>query len=462
MKTINPDNFLLKTDSYKVPHFQQYPANTTYVHSFFESRGGRYPAVLFFGLQSMIKEHLLGQVVTEESIEEAKELFALHFGSTALFNEPGWRYILEKHDGRLPIEIKAVLEGTKVPVSNVLMTVTNTDPNVPWITNYVETLLVQLWYPITVATQSYYMKQVILRYLEETGTPEDVDFKLHDFGYRGSTSVDSAGIGGAAHLVNFKGTDTLKALLIARNHYGEEMAGFSIPAAEHSTITSWGKDHEVDAYENMLNLYPTGFVAVVSDSYNIYEACEKIWGGILKNKVLARDGTLVIRPDSGDPIEVLPRVLEILGEKFGYTTNGKGYKVLNPKVRLIQGDGIDHESVGVILEALKIAGWSADNLAFGSGGGLLQKLNRDTQKFAFKCSAALVNGLWQDVIKDPVTDPGKRSKAGVLALVHNGEGYQTIREEDLNGQWNELRTVFRNGELLVNQPFAAIRKQAQG
>ncbi len=452
-------NILTLTDSYKASHYKQYPPGSTRVFSFFESRGGRYKEVLFFGLQYFIKKYLAGVVVTEEKIEEAKGVFALHFGSSENFNEAGWRHILEKHGGRLPLLIKAVKEGTRVPVSNVLMTVVNTDSAVPWLTNYVETLLVQVWYPTTVATQSYFMKQTILRYLEETGTPELISFKLHDFGFRGSTSVESAGLGGAAHLVNFKGTDTVEALLVARRYYREQMAGFSIPAAEHSTITSWGKDREVDAYRNMLEQYPKGPVAVVSDSFNVFRACAELWGKELKDKILERDGLLVIRPDSGEPTEVVPKILEILGAAFGFETNSKGYKVLNPKVRLIQGDGIDWQSIGGILEAMKKAGWSADNIAFGSGGGLLQKLDRDTQKFAFKCSSIERDGAWYDVMKDPVTDSGKRSKAGRLALIKDVTGYRTMGTDEA-GKRNLLETVFCDGELIVEYSFDVIRKQA--
>lgn len=451
-------NIMTLTDSYKVSHYRQYPKATTRVFSFFESRGGRYQEVLFFGLQYLLKKYLEGEVVTEEKIEEAKELFHAHFGSDEMFNEAGWRHVLTKHGGRLSLEIRAVPEGTKVPTSNVLVTIVNTDPAVPWLTNYVETLLVQAWYPTTVATQSYFMRETILRYLKETGTPADIDFKLHDFGYRGSTSVESAGIGGAAHLVNFKGTDTVEALLVAKRFYGEAMAGFSIPAAEHSTITSWGKDHEVDAFRNMLEQYPKGLVAVVSDSYDIFKACEKLWGEDLKAAVLNRDGVLVIRPDSGDAVRVIPKVLDLLGEKFGSTVNEKGFKVLNPKIRIIQGDGIDHKSVGAILGAMKAAGWSADNIAFGSGGGLLQKLDRDTQKFAFKCSAVEVSGAWRDVYKDPITDAGKRSKRGRLALTKREEGMKTVRIEEV--EMNLLAPVFKDGKLLIDQKFADIRKRA--
>lgn len=453
------NNILLLTDSYKVSHARQYPPGTKHVFSFFESRGGRYNETLFFGLQYLIKRHLEGVVVTEAKIQEAKAFFTDHFGDETLFNEAGWRYILHTHGGRLPLEIRAVREGTRVPVSNVLVTVVNTDPNVPWLTNYVETLLVQLWYPTTVATQSYHMRQTILRYLEQTGTPEDIGFKLHDFGCRGSTSMESAGIGGAAHLVSFMGTDTVPALVMARQYYGAHMAGFSIPAAEHSTITSWGRARETDAYQNMLTQYPNGLVAVVSDSYDVYAACSDLWGITLKEQVLARDGVLVIRPDSGDPHEVLPELLNRLGERFGYTVNDKRYKVLNPKVRLIQGDGIDYQSVETILQAVTHAEWSADNLAFGSGGGLLQKLDRDTQKFAFKCCAVRINGIWQDVLKDPVTDTGKRSKAGRLALVRRGGAFQTV-PFDAAGDDNLLEPVFKNGVLLREQTFDDVRATA--
>lgn len=457
---MNSDSsILLLTDSYKPTHYPQYPENTSRIFSFLESRGGRFPEVLYFGLQYILKRYLVGQVVTDEAIREAKELFAMHFGNASLFNEAGWRYILNEHGGRLPVEIRAIPEGTRVPVSNALMTVVNTDPKLPWLTNYLESLLVQTWYPTTVATQSYFMRETILRHLKESGTPEDIDFKLHDFGFRGSTSVESAGIGGAAHLVNFRGTDNLEAIMVARRYYGETMAGFSIPAAEHSTITSWGRDAEVEAYRNMLRKYPTGAIAIVSDSYDIFRACRQIWGDALREEVLNRQGVTIIRPDSGEATKVLPNVLGILGERFGYTLNTKHFRVLNDKIRLIQGDGIDYLAPDLILDALKLENWSADNIAFGSGGGLLQKVDRDTQKFAFKCSAAEVDGIWRDVKKEPVTDPGKRSKAGRLALLKEEGKYRTVQVEDAEGR-NELVPVFRNGELLVDQAFADIRKRA--
>ncbi|MBB6003934.1 nicotinate phosphoribosyltransferase [Arcicella rosea] len=451
------NNIILLTDSYKVSHYKQYPEGTTQIYSYFESRGGKFEEITFFGLQYLLKEFLVGQVVTQRKIDQAAKLYEAHFGNPTLFNKAGWEYILNNHAGKLPIRIKAVPEGKVIPTHNVMMTVENTDPNCFWLTNFLESLLLQLWYPSTVATISREVKKLISQYLEETGDPNTIDFKLHDFGFRGVSSVDSASIGGAAHLINFMGTDTVVALTFIQHYYGNEndMFGFSIPAAEHSTITSWGKDHEVDAYENMLAQYPEGLVAVVSDSYDIYNACEKLWGGLLKEQILARKGTLVVRPDSGEPKDVVLKVAEILGEKIGFSINPKGYKVLHPNIRIIQGDGVNYDSIGEILAHLKNHGWSADNVAFGMGGALLQKVNRDTQKFAFKCSAATINGKEQEVFKDPITDHGKVSKKGRMKLVFENNTYQT-KSLDESGE-DILETVFENGEILKEISFGEVK-----
>lgn len=457
------ENIILLTDSYKLSHWKQYPPKTEKVYSYFESRGGQFKLNVFFGLQAIIKKYLTGPVVTKEGIDEAEEFAKLHFGHDNCFNREGWEYILTKHGGNLPVVIKAVLEGTVVPSHNVLMTIENTDPKCWWLTNYLETLLVQVWYPTTVATQSWYMKQLIGQYLKATGDPSLIDFKLHDFGFRGVSSVETAGLGGMAHLVNFLGTDTIEGILYAKRYYDSDVCGFSIPASEHSTITSWGKENEVKAYRNMLTQYPTGLVACVSDSFNIYEACEKLWGGDLRMKVLERDGTLVIRPDSGDPPTVINKILVILGNQFGLTVNDKGFKVLNPKVRVIQGDGIDYEMIGVILNKMTEAGWSTDNIAFGSGGGLLQKLNRDTCKFAFKCSSVTVDGQEHDVFKEPITDPGKNSKSGRLSLVpidlDKACTFRTVPQTSRSD--DQLMPVFENGQLLVDLKFQNIKDRAK-
>lgn len=454
------NNIILLTDSYKVSHYQQYPKGTSQIYSYFESRGGKFEEVTFFGLQFLLKEYLAGEVVSQAKIDRAAKLFTAHFGNEKLFNKAGWEYILHQHQGRLPIRIKAVPEGKVIPVHNVMMTVENTDPNCFWLTNFLETLLLQLWYPCTVATISREVRKLILQYLSATGDPSTIDFKLHDFGFRGVSSVDSAGIGGASHLINFMGTDTVAALTFIQEYYGnqDDIFGFSIPAAEHSTITSWGQSQEVAAYQNMLEQYPEGLVAVVSDSYDIYNACEKLWGEVLKNQILGRKGTLVVRPDSGEPKDVVLKVAEILGEKIGFTVNEKGYKVLNPNIRIIQGDGVNYESIGDILENLKNHGWSADIVAFGMGGALLQKVNRDTQKFAFKCSSATVNGEDRVVFKDPITDHGKISKKGRLKLVYENQKYQTRNLEESGDDL--LETIFENGEILQEITFSQVKENS--
>jgi nicotinamide phosphoribosyltransferase len=457
-------NLILNTDSYKVSMFKQYPVGTTGVYSYIESRGGRYDRTVMFGLQAFIKEYLLDPI-TQADIDIADEILTAH-GEP--FNREGWEYILSAHGGYLPVVIKSVPEGTVVPVRNVLATIENTDPKAFWLTTWLETALLRaVWYGTTVSTQSYTIKQVILDYLERTGDPSTIDFKLHDFGARGVSSMESAGIGGAAHLVNFMGTDTITGVLYAREYYSAGIAGFSIPAAEHSTITSWGRDGEVDAYRNMLNQFakPGAILAVVSDSYDIYNATEKLWGEELRQQVIDSGATVVIRPDSGDPVEVNRKLIEILGGKFGYTTNAKGFKVLN-NVRLIQGDGINELTVRSILSSFMANGWSADNIAFGMGGALLQIVDRDTQRFAMKCSSMQMNGSWIDVVKDPVTDPGKKSKAGRVTLWTNGTG-EYVSSVNTPTQWADrgwtdaLVPVYRDGRLFNEITFEQVRANSR-
>ncbi|XP_071171487.1 nicotinamide phosphoribosyltransferase-like isoform X2 [Mytilus edulis] len=456
------NNICLVTDSYKVTHYRQYPSNTTLVYSYFESRGGKYPTTTFFGLQYLLKRFLTGQVVTKEKIEEAKKICNSHFGLD-IFNEEGWNYILEKHNGYLPLLIKAVPEGLNIQTRNVLFTVENTDPNCYWLTNYFESYLVQVWYPMTVATNSLYQKDLITKYLKETADNLDsLPFKLSDFGFRGSSSFESAGIGGCAHLVHFLGSDTLCALMTAKMYYGCDMAGFSVPAAEHSTITTWGKDGEADAFINMLKQFPTGIVSCVGDSYDMWRVCDKVWGQELKGLVEAREGkgTLVVRPDSGYPPDIVVKVLDILGKYYKTTINSKGFKLLPPYLRVIQADGVNYETLGAVLENMKKNRWSADNVVFGSGGALLQQVDRDTQKCAFKCSYAVVNGEERNVFKNPVDDPGKMSKKGRLTLEYKNGKYKTIEEGKGDTSKDILVPVYKNGILLKEYTLDEIRKNA--
>lgn len=453
-------NIILNADSYKCSQFNQYPGGTEYVYSYIESRGGKYDETVFFGLQAFIKEYLTTPV-TMDMIDEAEAIITAH-GEP--FNREGWEYIVREHGGKLPVQINAVPEGTVVPVKNILASIINTDPKCYWLTSFLETALLRaVWYPTTVATNSREIKKVILDALERTGTPDDIGFKLHDFGARGVSSLESAGIGGAAHLVNFMGTDTVEALLFARRYYGADMAGFSVPAMEHSTVTSWGRENEVRAYRNMVkkNGRPGGIVSAVSDSYDIFEAC-KLWGTELKQDIIDSGATLVVRPDSGHPAAVVLRCLQILDQHFGSTINDKGFKVLN-NVRVLQGDGINIQSVGEILDTIIAKGFSADNLVFGQGGALLQIVNRDDQKFAMKCSAARINGKWVDVFKDPITDPGKQSKKGQLALIPTQDGFTTIRKDAENFFFinDVLVPVYEDGEVLLTYTFDEVRANAQ-
>jgi nicotinamide phosphoribosyltransferase len=343
------------------------------------------------------------------------------------------------------------------------MSVESTDPKVFWIVSWLETALVRLWYPITVATQSRHIRQIVLQYLEETADdPQaEINFKLHDFGSRGVSSQETAAIGGAAHLATgFMGSDTIAGIYTANKYYNDDMSGFSIPASEHSTMTMWGKENEAKAYSNMIEVYkntPGGLFACVSDSYDIYNAVENIWGDELKDDVLAADATLVIRPDSGDPVEVITRLCHLIEKKFGAPYNTKGYKVFN-KVKLIQGDGVDPESINAILKAMKDNQFSASNIAFGSGGALLQKMNRDTQKFAFKCSYAKVDGRDVNVFKQPVTAKFKKSKKGKLDLVENIKGEVTTTTP--NSMNSIMVDVFENGKILKEYSLKEVRELA--
>jgi nicotinamide phosphoribosyltransferase len=452
-------NLILNTDSYKASHFLQYPPETEEISCYVESRGGRFPHTLFFGLQAFIKQYLLTPI-TYDDIGEAEALLTAH-GEP--FNRAGWLSIVNDHGGHLPIEMAAVEEGEVIPTRNVLLQVRNTARELAWVTTYIETALLRaIWYPSTVATLSFEAKRVIRRYLELTSDDPDgqAPFKLHDFGARGVSSLESAMLGGMAHLVNFQGTDTVSALLGARHYYGAAMAGVSIPAAEHSTITAWGREHEAEAYGNMLGRFaePGRLVAVVSDSYDIFNAVSEIWGKQLKDRVLRSGATLVVRPDSGNPTEIVIEVARRLAKAFGSSTNKAGYTVLNPCVRIIQGDSMDLDQIDLVLRALTEAKFSAENVAFGMGGGLLQKVNRDTLKWAMKASAIKINGVWQEVHKDPVTDHSKVSKKGRLALVRDASGWRTL--PDAEARDNRLTPVYRDGRLLRQTTFDAVRARA--
>lgn len=456
-------NLILSTDSYKMTHWKMYPPETKYVYSYFEARkGAKYDATTFFGLQHIL-QGLAGTVITQVDLDEATALAEVHLGP-GLFNREGWQHIINTHGGRLPLEIRAVPEGKRIPIDNVLMTVVNTDPEVPWLTNYVESYLTHVWYPSTVATLSNEVKRTLLHYLTVQGSaPETVNFMLHDFGYRGATTDSAAAIGGAAHLVNFMGTDTVPAMDLALKTYHADLGSlaFSVPASEHSVMTAQGRDGEYAVLDQLIEQYPSGILSVVADSYDIYGFVNTVVER--KDQILAREGRFVVRPDSvtakHDTPETLTLwVVETLWNGFGGTNTSAGYRVLNDQVRVLWGDGIDPEGIRSIIYTLHQNGYAAENMVFGMGGGLLQKVNRDTQRFAFKSSAQFRDGIWHDVQKDPL-DGSKASKAGRLKLVHPvGEPCRTVREEEPGEDLLEL--VYLNGVLIREQTFDEIRANA--
>lgn len=456
-------NLLLATDSYKHSHFLQYPPETRAISAYIEARPNDFADdVLFMGLQPFLIDRL-ARPISQNDIDEAEAICVAH---GVPFNREGWQIILNEHDGFLPIVISALPEGMIVPTGVPLVQVETTDPRLPWLATFIETALLRaIWYPTTVATLSRQCRLIIRAGLETTS--EDVEgqlpFKLHDFGARGTSSGESAGLGGMAHLVNFMGTDTMEGLMAARRYYGADMAGFSIPAAEHSTMTSWGRAREEAAYANMLDAFDGEgkLVAVVSDSYDLDAALTGIWGGSLRDKVLARKGTLVVRPDSGDPVETPVRAIKTLWEAFGGSVNAKGYRVLDPHVRVIQGDGMTPASIAQLIDRLIAEGFAIDNIAFGMGGGLLQQVNRDTLRFAMKANAMRdAEGVWHDVAKAPATDPAKASKAGRQAVVRKAGRLVALRMEDVADSDNLLRPVWRDGSLLVRHSFDDLRLRA--
>ena len=459
------NNICLLTDSYKVTHHYFYPEGTEKIYSYLESRvGAEFNKTIFYGLQYILKKYLEGPVVSQEKIDEADRLIAAHIAE-GIFNRDGWQYILDEHDGCLPIEIKAVKEGTPVDVSNVLMTVENTDKKSYWLVNYLESLLLQVWYPSTVATLSAEVRKLCNFYLEVTGSAKDnLDFMLHDFGYRGATSTESSMLAGSAHLLSFSGTDTIPALTIPGNYYNDSnIYGFSVQATEHSVMTSLGPEGELDQILNVIDQAKDGILSIVIDSYdyrNFLRQAAKSTSE-LNNAILnfldIEGNKVVFRPDSGDPVSTTIDCLNILESGFGSYLTDKGYKVFDSNIGLLWGDGLDYQKIRDILFAMKSNGWAAQNIIFGMGGGLHSTVNRDTQRNAFKCSAQLRDGEWHDIFKNPL-DSSKKSKTGRFKLITQNNSFRTI---PIDGDGEDcLQTVFKDGELMAEETFADIKSRS--
>lgn len=466
------NSIIYTLDSYKQIHHAMYPDGTESVYSYFEARNGsRYPYTVFFGLQYILKKWLIGSVVTKEMIDEAEPILKEHFKYNGdVWSRDKWDYIVSRHNGKLPIYIKSVPEGMIVPVGNVLMTVEVTDPKCYWLTNALETVLQQVWYPTTVCTRSFYINSFIREKFKNTVDDDKqwlADFYHHDFGQRGASCMEQAGIGGMAHLVNSKGTDSDMAIPFAINYYNAEISklAFSVPATEHSIATSLGQQNEFVVTKDVIKKFPHGILSVVSDSYSISNALLE-YTTSLKQDILERDGKFVVRPDSprwvGDDVksQVL-WIANVLSASFGSGLNSKGYIVLNPKVGIIYGDGLSEEEIKDTINYLIESGYAASTCVFGQGGGLLQKLDRDTCRFAFKCSAQKRNGEWHDVYKKP-QDKTKISKSGRLKLIWDlrSNNLKTVNE-NIEGQ-DELVPIFKDGKILEEFSFEEIRKRVKG
>lgn len=472
-------NRVMLADSYKYSHSKQYPANMVSMFDYMESRGGTYPATVFFGLQYYIMQYLVDPIEQWE-IDEAREFAKAH---GVPFDHEGWEYIVQVLKGKLPVVIKAVNEGTLVPVSNVLMTIESTDTTVPWIAGWLETLLMKVWYPTTIATKSYYVRQTLLKY----GNSQWVGFAYHSFSDRGATCPEAAAIGGMAHLTQFMGTDNFNSLRIAKEIYLSEMAGYSVYATEHSSTTSHTKEAEEQfVYDQVLANPDAPILSFVADSYDVFKFvhfCTAPDSRIRKLIESRPHQKFVIRPDSGNPISVISQILNImtLNDVDTLVNPDGSSKILFKDFGILWGDGITPETIEKILQyfttnpdnipCLQI--YAAENFIFGSGGDLIQNVTRDTQKFAVKCSSITLSyddpickdgqsgtcTETRDVFKDPVTDSEKRSKKGRLMLYKNRYtgSISTDRVNPKSKDIPMLETVYRNGELIHKQSFEAIR-----
>lgn len=472
---ISNTNLLLMTDVYKLGHMRQYKSGTTKVYSYLCARStNKEKKALFFGLQPYIK--LLEKGVSKEDAEEFFEMFSEMLGSPAPVD------VVDKINelvtlGYIPLEIKAVPEGTYLDNKNVLVTVTNTHPDFYWVVGYFESLLLKVWNTTSVATLSHKFKKAVTQFTKDTSDSDFlIPFLVHDFGYRGVSSEQTAELSASAHLVNFVGTDTIPAVRFMKKNYAATgMVGVSVPASEHSVHCSFGETQEGElAYvNNMIDLNPTGIVSVVSDAYDYFRMLTVTLPQV-KERILAREGKYVVRPDSGDPMKILcgnPDATEgspehkgtfrLIDELFGSTINSKGYKELNPKVGVIYGDGMYFDRYVSILDKMKEMGYANTNLVIGIGGLLLQQHNRDDLGFAFKATHAVINGVGTEIYKDPATDPGKRSHRGLMKLVNENGTYRTIDQvSEVEETEGELITVFKDGKVVKEYTLEEIRARA--
>jgi nicotinamide phosphoribosyltransferase len=452
-------NSIVNVDCYKVTHHRMYPEGTEYVSSYIESRGGQYPVTMFVGLQAFLMEYLL-HPVTIDDVQEAEEL---HRAMKVPFHRQNWIDLIADHDGYLPIEIEAVPEGTVLPTRNVLVQVVNTDPKYYWLPSYIETALLRaVWYPTTVGTTSWMVKQRMRGLFERTSDfGEMLRLYLHDYGARGVSSFESAALGGMAHLVNFDQTDTIPGYIAARQYYNSLPVNGSGSFQEHTNTIAFGRENETESFRKLLTDPDFGLAGLLVDTYDHEHAVRQILGKELHDEVANYPGLVAIRGDSGDAIKVAADTCEWVMEDFGFTLNSKGFKQLPPNIRVVFGDGLTPETHYQMYAELERRGIAVDNVLSGMGGGLLQRVNRDTLNFGMKANAVCVNGEWRDIQKLPKDDAMKRSKAGRLALKFTGDDYQTVPRDSIPAEENVLVPVFRNGKLLKMWDFEELKTRSE-
>ncbi|WP_132795660.1 nicotinate phosphoribosyltransferase [Tenacibaculum skagerrakense] len=479
-------NPLLYTDGYKVDHRRQYPDNTTLVYSNWTPRKSRIEGVnevVFFGLQYFIKKYVI-QEFTQNFFQQPKEQilkkYASRINNYLGENKVGIEHIGALHDlGFLPIVIKALPEGVSVPIRVPMFTMYNTLPEFFWLTNYFETLLsTTIWMPCNSATIARQYRKILDAYAEETSSiPEFVDWQGHDFSMRGMAGLEAAVLSATGHLLSFTGTDTIPAIDFLEEYYNananEELVGGSVAATEHSVMCMGTNNGEQETFKRLITeVYPNGIVSIVSDTWDLWKVLTEYLPN-LKEEVLQRDGKVVIRPDSGDPVDIIcgnPKgktdveqkgVIQLLWEVFGGAINEKGFKELDPHIGAIYGDSITIERATQICERLKQNGFASTNVVLGIGSFTYQYNTRDTFGFAMKATYGEVNGEGRAIYKDPITDDGtKKSAKGLLKVVKENGTYQLIDEVSWEEeQKGELREVFRDGKLFINDSLKEIRKR---
>ncbi len=467
VEILSLQSLLMMVDSYKVSHWLQFPEGMSRSFYYVESRGGKFDETAMDGVRNLT--NILARGVTKEEVEFAREFFNLHFGQD-IFPYDLFMKIVNEREGKLPLIIRAIPEGVVVPVKTPLVTV-ETEEGYGALAGYFETLILRaIWYPTTVSTISFEAKKTIFEAMKRTSTLTGIDghivshTRLHDFGARGVSSGESAGIGGGSHLKHFIGSDTVEGILHIRRLFGTEMAGISIPAREHSTTTCYLREGEYEAFTNSLDNFGGGYFAVVIDSYSTKEALEWLTTNEeFSRKLKEKGGVCVLRPDSGLPIEMVMLCLDTVAKNVGFTVNENAYKVLDPLLRAIQGDGVHVDDIKRITAWITSESnrYSQENLAYGMGGGLLQQCDRDSQRFAMKCSAMEVDGKWRGVYKSPETDPSKKSKEGRLDTVKRDDGSVgcvVLGYDQPPHERSIMKEVFKNGEELTLQTLEDIRE----